>query len=60
MCHILQTVCMETVMKTNTREEQLYDAFLKAIRSVGLDELKKTSMFIRSDHEDLVAYKKAA
>ena len=47
-------------MKTNTREEQLYDAFLKAIRSVGLDELKKTSMFIRSDHEDLVAYKKAA
>ncbi len=35
-------------MENNQRKAQLYGAFLKAIRDVGVSELKKTSMFVRN------------
>lgn len=47
-------------MKTAKREEQLYQSFVKSIRSVGLDELKKTSLFLRNHEEVVLLEKKAA
>jgi hypothetical protein len=35
-------------MENTQRKAQLYGAFLKAIRSVGVVELKKTSIFVRN------------
>lgn len=41
-------------MENNQRKAQLYGAFLKAIRDVGVDELKKTTLFLRNvDAEQL-------
>ncbi len=47
-------------MEINTREAQLFGAFLKTIRSVGVDKLKATSMFLRNVEAEENEKKEAA
>lgn len=47
-------------MSGNEREAQLYAAFLKAIRSVGVKNLKASSMFVRNVDETKVAEEEKA
>ncbi len=35
-------------MNANQREAQLYGAFLQSIKSAGIENLKKTTLFIRN------------
>jgi hypothetical protein len=47
-------------MSNTQREAQLFGAFLKTIRSVGVTEFKKTSMFLRNIEEETANEKQAA
>lgn len=47
-------------MKVSQRKAQLYGAFLQSIRSVGLETLKETTLFLRNTEQMEAEEKKAA
>lgn len=47
-------------MENNQRKAQLYGAFLKAIREVGVCELKQTTLFVRNVDAEQNKTRKAA
>lgn len=47
-------------MNANQRKAQLYGAFLQSIKSAGIENLKKTTLFIRNVDRDEQVDQKAA
>lgn len=47
-------------MDSKVREAQLYGAFIKTIRSVGVQKLKSTTLFVRNVDREELTEKKAA